>query len=201
LSGTLFPLGPDEDAKGILEHLGGNISKKLPETPVKWRADLREAFRRLLGLTDLDSKDWRWDVLAFRILISPFYLRRSASSSWKGEWVIQKAAARPVPRIVLPYPDAFTNLSNPKAKGKDFAQTGETLSQKMKRADRKRFLAWTQFYELIHDAFGDSAFTGTHYLRQLENMCGNTSSDSKAVAALQSLSLSSRPMSAREKGL
>ena len=34
LSGTMFPLGPEEDARGILEHLAGDLSNDA--LPVKW---------------------------------------------------------------------------------------------------------------------------------------------------------------------
>jgi hypothetical protein len=38
----------------------------------------------------------------------------------------------------------------------------------MKRADHKRFLAWSQVYEKIKDECGDAAFTGTKHIRALE---------------------------------
>jgi len=166
LSGTMFPLGPEEDARGILEHLGGDFAS--PENPVKWTDKHRTAFRRLLGINPQDHRDGVWDVLAFRILISQFYIRRTVSSFWKGQWVIDKTAARPLPRTVLPNPDAFSSLNNPRAQGKDVQQTRETLRNKMKRADQKRFLAWSQVYEKIRDEIGDQAFTGTKYIRKLE---------------------------------
>ena len=168
LSGTMFPLAPKEDAKGILEHLGGTLTASASTAGVKWKGPLKTAFQRLLGVNPQDHKNETWDVLAFRILISQFYIRRSVNSFWKGKWVIDKSTARPVPRIVLPNPDAFSNLNDPRARGKEVQQTRETLRIKMKRADHKRFLAWTQVYEKIRDDYGDGAFTGTKYIRALK---------------------------------
>lgn len=162
----MFPLGPHEDAQGILEHLGGDFTPT--ENAVKWDVDYIDAFRRLLEINSADRRDGVWDVLAFRVLISQFYLRRTITSFWGGQWVIDKTAARPVPRIVLPYPDAFTEVDNPRAQTKDVQQTRETLRNKMKRADQKRFLAWTKVYEHIKDDHGEAAFTGTKHHRQLE---------------------------------
>jgi hypothetical protein len=54
------------------------------------------------------------------------------------------------------------------AKGKEVVQMRETLRNKMKRVDYKRFLAWTQVYEKLRDEYGDTAFTGTKHTRALE---------------------------------
>jgi len=40
----------------------------------------------------------------------------------------------------------------------------------MKHADHKRFLAWSAVYEKIWDEFGDSAFMGAKYVKQMEAM-------------------------------
>jgi hypothetical protein len=162
----MLPLGPEEDARGILEHLGGDFTA--PANTVKWSEPYRTAFRRLLEINPQDHRDGVWDVLAFRVLISQFYLRRTVMSWYEGNWVISKTAARPVPRIVLPYPDAFSEVNNPRAQTKDVQQTRETLRNKMKRADQKRFLAWTSVYEKIRDEIGEAAFTGSKYHRHLE---------------------------------
>lgn len=61
-----------------------------------------------------------------------------------------------------------TSLQTDLAKGKEVVQTRETLRNKMKRADHKRFLAWTQVYEKTRDEYGDMAFTGTKDIRALE---------------------------------
>lgn len=164
----MFPLGPQEDAQGLLEHLGGDFTGTPTENTPKWDEDYIYAFRRLLEINPQDRREGVWDVLAFRVLISQFYLRRTITSFWNGQWVIDKTAARPVPRIVLPNPDAFAELDNPRAQTKEVQQTRETLRNKMKRADQKRFLAWTQVYELIKDEYGEAAFTGTKYHRQME---------------------------------
>lgn len=140
LSGTMFPLGPEEDARGILEHLAGGLSDD-ETAPGKWPDNLRKAFRRLLSVGQPRGTPEQWDVLAFRILISQFYLRRTISSSLDNQWVIDKTTARPVPRIVLPHPDAFTQVHDPKARSKQVQEMRETLRNKMKRADHKRFLA------------------------------------------------------------
>jgi hypothetical protein len=167
LSGTMFPLGPEEDARGILEHLAGDLSNDV--LPGKWPDDLRKAFKRLLGI-DKPGPRLEWDVLAFRILISQFYLRRTISSSLDNQWVIDKTTARPVPRIVLPHPDAFTEVHDPTSHGPDVQQTRETLRTKMKRADQKRFLAWTNVYEMIRDKYGEQAATGAQYVKLMEKM-------------------------------
>jgi hypothetical protein len=104
-------------------------------------------FRRLL-----DNKQDDWDVIAFRVMIFPFFLRRTASSTWKGRWVIKRTIARPVPQIILPYPDHFSeNSALQKFKSKAKRNARETLTQQMDRADRQRFYAWTTLYADLCD--------------------------------------------------
>jgi hypothetical protein len=110
LSGTMFPMGPEEDGRRILEHLGGSLSKE--DVSGKWEGNLKLAFRRLLGLESKKSPGY-WDVLSFRILISQFYVRRTAESFWQGRWIVSKLFERPTPRIILPNKDAFTELRDP----------------------------------------------------------------------------------------
>jgi hypothetical protein len=151
LSGTMFPLGPSEDAKGILEHLGGSLDDK-DGLQSKWNDKFGRAFRRLILEGD------QFSVLAFRILISHFYLRRTPTSFWKGKWIVKDEAARPVPMVVLPYPDDFSH--NPKMKDTETRQRAKnTLNEMMKRADRRRFYAWTELYAEVYNAglTGDSS--------------------------------------------
>lgn len=125
----MFPLGPEEDARGILEHLAGDLSNDV--LPGKWPDDLRKAFKRLLGI-DQPGPRLECVVLAFRILISQFYLRRTISSSLDNQWVIDKTTARPVLHIVLSHPDAFTEVHDPMSHAADVQQMRETLRTKMK---------------------------------------------------------------------
>jgi len=151
-----------------LEHLAASLSNDA--LPGKWPEDLRTAFQRLLGIDQAGSRLSNWDVLAFRILISQFYLRRTISSSYENEWIIDRATARPVPRIILPHPDAFTEVYDPRSHSRHVLQIRETLRNKIMRADHKRFLAWSSVYEMIRDKFGEGAVTGAKYVKQMEQM-------------------------------
>jgi hypothetical protein len=141
ISGTAFPLGPESDANVVLQHLGG------PFDGGKWEEPLGKAFSRLVS----GDKPRQWNALAFRIMIAPFYLRRTEKSTWYGKWVIERCVARPIPTLLIPYPDDFSEkwaLAKVKRKKKGHLN----LNELMERADRQRFFAWTPIYEAIQEA-------------------------------------------------
>jgi hypothetical protein len=160
LSGTMFPLGPSTDAQGILEHLGGPLNEDGSPSS-KWDDKFGTAFRRLIFEGD------QFSVLAFRILISHFYLRRTPLSYWQGRWIVTDEAARPVPMVVLPYADDFSH--NPRMKDTETQRrTKHTMTEMMNRADRRRFYAWTELYAEVYN----TGLTGNsnQHRRKVENM-------------------------------
>ena len=143
-TGTMWPLGPKADAPGVLQHLGGDLNT----AEGKWKDPLRRGFLRLL-----DPKEDNWDITAFRIMISPFFLRRTISSTWEGRWIIKRTIARPVPQIILPYPDDFTEMDAlQKFKRRIGQKNRETLTQKMDRADKQRYYTWSTLYADLVDS-------------------------------------------------
>jgi hypothetical protein len=102
ITGTLFPLGPETDANGVLQTIGGRY-----DDTGKWSGELARSFLRLVGGGKRDPKIFQ--TLALRIFMAPFTLRRTSSSTWFGEWVIQRVWSRPEPEIVLPFPDDETS--------------------------------------------------------------------------------------------
>jgi hypothetical protein len=138
ISGTLFPLGPSTDAKGLLHSLGGPFNEK-----GRWKEPLKTAFFRLLGNNKFDNP--YYDVLALRILIAPFTLRRISSSTWEQKWVIQRTVTRPKPVILMPYPDTLTEDARNKFRLKYKHKQSE--AKIIDRADKQRFFAWTPIYE------------------------------------------------------
>jgi hypothetical protein len=146
LSGTMFPLGPSTDAKGVLEHCGGPFNDT-----GKWKPQLAKAFARLI-----DSNVMDFDCLALRILIAPFLLRRGTASTWQGKYVIKRTVVRPVPFLLLPYPDDFSEKTamdkSAKAKTSPSKARTETLVVRMERADKQRCFAWTPIYEDVLEA-------------------------------------------------
>lgn len=136
VSGTMFPRCPSSDARGILEHLGGDLDSA-PGS--RWSPDMGRAIRRL---------DDHFSVLTLRILLSPFYLRRTQWSVWLGRWIVDQRHARPEPTVLLPYPDDFSHGFKPSESKR---RTQVTLSEIMRRADQRRFYAWTELYLEIQD--------------------------------------------------
>ena len=141
ITGTLFPLGPETDALGVLESLGGPLNEA-----GKWNNTLRLALSRLLVRGDRDEK--LYHVLGLRILIAPFILRRTLQSTWDKEWIVKRTVARPLPEVLEPYPD---NFSESEAKARYRMKNVKDLSQNqlMERADRQRFFAWAPLYEEV----------------------------------------------------
>lgn len=123
----MFPLGPTQDAQGILEHLGGSFTEIDGLSKCNVRFGL--AFRSLIFEED------QFSVLAFRILISHFYLRRTLQSFWKEKWIVKDQAARLEPVVVLPFPDDFSHHSKIKD-SETRKRTQHTLTEIMLRADR-----------------------------------------------------------------
>lgn len=142
ITGTIFPLGPEVDASGVLQSLGGTFDEF-----GKWNEPLGRAFKRMLVRGKRDEK--LYHVLALRILIAPFVLRRTSQSTWDGEWVIKRTVARPVADVLEPYPDDFTE-TEAKARYRMRKDTTEiSQTELMERADRQRFFAWAPLYEEI----------------------------------------------------
>jgi len=141
ITGTIFPLGPETDAIGVLQSLGGPFNER-----GKWNERQRVALSRLLVRGSRDEK--LYHILALRILIAPFVLRRTIQSSWDGEWIIKRTVARPIVEVIEPYPDDFTETE---ARAKYRVKNAKVISQTelMARADRQRFFAWAPLYEEI----------------------------------------------------
>jgi hypothetical protein len=141
ITGTIFPLGPETDASNVLQSLGGPLNED-----GKWNDTLRLALKRLLVRGKGDEK--LYHVLALRILIAPFVLRRTVQSTWDKEWIIKRTVARPHVEVLDPYSDNFTEME---ARAKYRMKSGKDLSQAqlMERADRQRFFAWAPLYEEI----------------------------------------------------
>ena len=132
ITGTIFPLGPSTDAGTLLTHLGGP-----PDSRGLWEQPLRRGLRRLLYPK---MKMNRFPVVALRIRICPFVLRRTLSSIW----LIDRGLVRPRPQILKPYPDKF---SEDKAKSAFRKQDkNDTQHNAISRADNQRFFAWTSLY-------------------------------------------------------
>jgi hypothetical protein len=101
MSGTMFPLGPKQDARAILKNLAGPWDLK--GKPSKW------SFEEKLFLKELFKKDSRsaagWSVLKFRVFIGSFFLRRTTTSKWDGQHIVKDTITRPVPKVVKPKAD------------------------------------------------------------------------------------------------
>jgi len=144
ITGTLFPLGSETDANGVLQTIGGRY-----DNTGKWSRELARSFLRLVGGGKHDPKIFQ--TLALHIFMAPFTLRRTSSSTWFGEWVIQRVWSRPEPEIILPFPDDETSdlakqfVRVPRNKDK----TDLSLNEIMERADMQKFIAWAPLYRGI----------------------------------------------------
>jgi hypothetical protein len=164
ISGTLFPLGPSQDAINVLTSLGGDVTSNSS----KWKVhpSLQRGLERLL----VASQSWPTDnpLLALRFLIAPIVLRRTTSSTWDGKYVVGKSIARPVPKVLKPAVDEYTEKAGTtyiKARfKKGRAGRHETEQQKVARADAQKAFAWTPLFEKI----SDETATLPEHQRQIE---------------------------------
>jgi hypothetical protein len=100
----MFPLGPKEDVEGIMRSLGGLFDTT--DTSSQFARKCRLILEKLFS-------PGNWNVLAFRVTITPFYLSQNIGSTWYRNFIIKRSIARPCPYIVVPFQDATTtNLSN-----------------------------------------------------------------------------------------
>ena len=142
MSGTMFPLGPTKDGRGIIENCFGRLHKDTCKLPLP----MRRAFERLFESPGDIS------ITKFRILVSQFYIRRDDRSSWNGRWIISRAVQLPVPFLMPPHPDEFSSeeliqQSRETAAFKSLQKRmGKNLTTIMDRADSLRFLAWHPCY-------------------------------------------------------
>lgn len=135
LTGTPFPLGPSQDAQAVLRHLGGAF-----DGSGKWNLLQARGFTRLFESPN------HWNILTFRAMIAPFCLRRTRDSTDNGVFIIPRAFAQPVPIIVPPCDDAFSQKVA--SSRSTIVRKGKTISinQIIERADKQRFIAWTPLY-------------------------------------------------------
>ena len=138
ITGTPFPLGPSTDAREVLEHSGGPIGIEVPENETRWPYKLRLAFSKLLH-----PRSQEWNTLAFRVLIAPYMLRRTGVSTWDKKFVIEPSVRRPVPWVVPPYADAFTDDTQGRLKHlSTMLKKVKNLAETIDRVDKMRFIAW-----------------------------------------------------------
>lgn len=112
----------------------------------KWTPKEREVLRQLF-----EGK--KWDILAFRTLITPFYLRWDISSRWYGKWIIPRIRVRPKPKICDPQDYEFErdltrafHQSTLFKRGRD----GLVMLNDIKfRADEVRKMAWSTIFQSI----------------------------------------------------
>lgn len=139
----------EADAKGVISHLGGLLDgyNKLPP-------NFKLAFQRLF------LNERRWDTRVFRVLISPFYLRRTIASRWMGEFIVSRSVARPSPVVLTPLndggfdPEVVAVMSKKKWKVPGAVERRLNLQDLMERADTQRFLAWSTVYRLVLERNG-----------------------------------------------
>jgi hypothetical protein len=145
ITGTLSPLGLSHDAVHVLTSLGGPIGDA-----GKWKIN-PELLRALVRIFDPTParKLRQFPLLPLRVLIAPFVLRRTASSTWNGVFVIKRTIARPTPQVIVPPPDDYTSAARIEFKRKNRANKNgkESAQQRMERADNMRRYAWSPLYK------------------------------------------------------
>jgi hypothetical protein len=150
ITGTLFPLGPSQDAPQVLTSMGGSFSSPL------WQRhpDLRRAFIRIF---DPHRKLRQSPLLPLRVLIAPFILRRTDSSTWQGQFVIHRKVVRPSPHVILPGADAFAvdAMTKFKRTKKTTSPAQESEAQRMEQADHMRLYAWSPLYKTFIDTLNE----------------------------------------------
>jgi hypothetical protein len=151
VTGTPFPLSPSIDGAGVLRHVGGPFTEQ-----GKWNINYRRAFHRLFEVND------EWDILCFRALLSTICLRRTLDSTWRREWIIERAVARPTPIVVPPDIDRFSKRTASQLR-KNVAGFNElNTRQRMERADLLRYIAWgPEIFDLISERIPDGKMGGT----------------------------------------
>jgi hypothetical protein len=141
VSGTLFPLGASSDGKGLLECLGGGWA---PGTVSKWKPAQRTQLQHLF----LNPRSW--NILAFRRLITPFYLCRHIDATWQGRYIIPRSRRRPVPEVVIPKDDALESRLTQEFETLRLERNrdgGVNLLAARLRTDQLKMLAWCPLYK------------------------------------------------------
>jgi hypothetical protein len=150
MSGTMFPLGPKQDARVILKNLAGpwDLKGKSSKWSFEEKAFLKELFKK-------DSRPAGWSVLKFRVFIGNFFLRRTTTSTWDSQYIIKETITRPVPKVVKPKADcpvekqaddSFNKTYTLTAKGdvdfQDFVANARTVGLR----------AWSGLYDAYYKA-------------------------------------------------
>ena len=164
ISGTMFPLGPKEDAAGIMMSLGGTLRPDSQNS--KFDVKSRRIMEKLFS-------HGGWNVLAFRVMITPFHLSRNIDSTWYGKFIIDRTIARPRPIFLLPFDDpttahlasAFRNET--RKKNRDGMIDIGALRL---RSNEMKYNAWCPLWSPIASSIrGDSGSSRSHAMEEILN--------------------------------
>jgi hypothetical protein len=156
----MFPLGPKEDAEGIVESLGNLLDSAPPRNDFisKWRPVLKKLF-----------SPGKWDVMAFRVLITPFYLSRNVDSTWYGRFIIDRSIARPRPYIVLPSKDSATAEMSEAFRDEKRKKNRDGLidiGALRLRSDEMKYTAWCTLFRQVSDTIKGAPGAARHHAMQ-----------------------------------
>jgi hypothetical protein len=150
ISGTPFPRGPRQDAKGYLYAMNGELS----HAPKSWSRPMARSLRRLL-----DSEDFEYNTLVLRMILMPLTLKRTSRSTWEGDYIVTRRVACPKPTMIRPsMEDDIQERAKrlfQKEKHKD-----ENMIKKMERADYQRYFAWSPIWLDVMKARKDEPAKG-----------------------------------------
>ena len=151
VTGTPFPLSPSVDGPGALRHVAGPFTDK-----GNWPSDYRHAFHHLFEVKD------EWDILCFRVLLSTICLRRTLDSTWRKRWIIERAVARPIPLVVPPEKERFSETTANKLRKNMAGFSKLNIRERMERADLLRYISWApEIFDLISERIPGGKMGGT----------------------------------------
>ena len=154
ITGTLFPLGPCQDAGDLLVSLGGGFGA----SEGRWKYGLGTHLGSVFNNPDSQARRTA-SLLTLRALMAPFTLRRTLQSLWDGEWIINRGHVRSDPEFLRPLIEEGDQTEEALVQEAQrlFRRRGkekETQQQREKRANDQRFYALAPLYSEILERSG-----------------------------------------------
>ena len=154
ITGTLFPLGPGQDARDLLVSLGGEFGA----SEGRWKYGVGRHLGRIFNNPSSLSRRPA-SLITLRALMAPFTLRRTLQSLWDGEWIISRRHVRSNPEFLRPIIEEGDQTEEALVQEAQrlFSRRGrekETQQQREKRANDQRFYALAPLYSDILERCG-----------------------------------------------
>jgi hypothetical protein len=190
MSGTLFPLGPIDDAESVFYTVGGSPSEPSRNNKRSWdpriAQDLQTVLRNLSRRPTVEHPKPQPEpaIIALRAVMALFTIRRTPDSKWPGDdgtarWIVSRDYVRSEPVTIslakLESTEGYIAQAEQVFVKERSGQERETQAQVIKRADYQKFYVLAPLYaHLLHRNLHNDSRATERYIEESYSMMKQT---------------------------